>query len=205
MAKSMLVRRAGAIMLGAMLLAAAPVAAQMYSDGFQFLEAVRKKDGDKANDMLDEPGTTIVNARDISTGETGLHITAARRDLTWLQFLLGKGANPNIADKGGVTPLMVACQRGFIEGVQALTKAGARVDVANNAGETPLITAVHNRDVPMMRALLTAGANPDRNDNSGRSARDYAQLAGSTLLLDEIERSAKTTASGDKPKYGPSF
>jgi hypothetical protein len=203
--KSWLVRKTGAILLGAMLLAAMPAAAQMYSDGYKFLEAVRKKDGDKVIDMLDEPGTTIVNARDISSGETGLHITAKRRDMTWLQFLIDKGANPNVADKTGVTPLMVASQRGFIEGVLALSKAGARVDVANDAGETPLIAAVHNRDVPMMRALLIAGANPDRNDNSGRSARDYAELTGSSVLVDEIKRSAKTSGGGDKPKYGPSL
>jgi ankyrin repeat protein len=198
-------RQAIWLLLGAALLATTPAGAQMYSEGYQFLEAVRKRDGDKVNELLDKPGTTIVNARDISTGETGLHIAAARRDLTWLQFLINKGANPNIADKDGVTPLIVASQRGFIEGVQALAKAGARIDVANNAGETPLISAVHNRDIPMMRALLLAGANPDKADNSGRTARDHAKAAvGGSTLLDEIERSAKKTAGGDKPKYGPS-
>src|SRR5690606_26565543 len=154
----------------------APAAAQMYSDGFKFLKAVKDKDGDTAIKMLDQPGSTIVNARDITSGETGLHIAVARRDATWLSFLLGKGANPNIADKKGVTPLMLATQLGFVEGVDALASRGARIDVANDAGETPLISAVHRRDINMMRILLKAGANPDRTDNSGRSARDYAQL-----------------------------
>lgn len=199
-----LTRKAGALALVVTLLAAVPAAAQMYSDGFKFLKAVKDKDGTVVTELLEAPGSTVVNARDLSTGETGLHIATARRDVTWVQFLLQKGANPNIADKGGVTPLMLACQLGFIEGVEALAKRGARVDVANNAGETPLISAVHRRDVPMVRVLLKAGADPDRTDNSGRSARDYAELAGSgSALLDEIERNA-TGGGGDKPVYGPS-
>ena len=198
-------RTAGAILLGAALVVSAPAAAQMYSDGYKFLKAVKDKDGAVVNELLDSPGSTLVNARDISSGETGLHIATARRDVTWIQFLLGKGGNPNIADKRGVTPLMLAAQLGFVEGVQALAKGGGRVDVANDAGETPLISAIHRRDIALMRVLLKAGANPDRTDNSGRSARDYAALDGAnSLLTGEIERNAKGGAS-DKPSYGPSL
>ena len=122
-------------------------------------------------------------------------------------FLANKGANPNLADNRGVTPLMVASQLGFFEGVQALITAGARVDEPNQAGETPLITAVHRRDTQMMRVLLTAGANPDRADNSGRSARDYATLEGPrSRTLEEIDRSARDGAGNDDGEvYGPSF
>lgn len=198
-------RKLAAVVLGALLLVGTPAAAQMYSDGFKFLKAVKDKDGDAAIKLLDEPGSTVVNARDISTGETGLHIAVARRDATWLSFLLGKGANPNLADKRGVTPLMLATQLGFADGVQALANGGARVDVANVAGETPLISAVHRRDIAMMRILLKAGADPDRTDNSGRSARDYAKLDGSSsVLLGEIDRNAKQN-TGAQPTYGPSI
>jgi len=196
-------RKLAAVLLGAMIFVSVPASAQMYSDGYKFLKAVKDKDGDTAIKMLDQPGSTIVNARDITSGETGLHIAVARRDATWLSFLLGKGANPNIADKKGVTPLMLATQLGFVEGVDALASRGARIDVANDAGETPLISAVHRRDINMMRILLKAGANPDRTDNSGRSARDYAQLDGAgSVLLGEIERNAKASGAS-QPVYGP--
>jgi len=196
-------RKLATVLLGAMIFVSVPAGAQMYSDGYTFLKAVKDKDGDTAMKMLDQPGSTIVNARDITSGETGLHIAVSRRDATWLTFLLGKGANPNISDKRGVSPLMLATQLGFSEGVQALAARGARIDVTNDAGETPLISAVHRRDIAMMRILLQAGANPDRNDNSGRSARDYAQLDGSSsALLGEIERNAKANA-GNQPVYGP--
>ena len=203
-------RVAASMTLAALVALGAPVAAQNYSDGYKFLEAVDEKDIAEVEKLLGKPGSTLINSRDITNGRTGLHIAAARRDIVWLVFLANKGANPNIADNRGVTPLMLASQLGFFEGVDALIKAGARVDEPNEAGETPLITAVHRRDTQMMRVLLQAGANPDRSDNSGRSAREYAQLEGSnSRTLAEIDRSARSDGKSDSKSsgevYGPSF
>jgi len=191
----------------ASLIWSAPAAAQ-FSESYKFLEAVKKKEADKVTDTLSEPGTTIINTRDLTSGETALHIVTNRRDLTWMAFLIGRGANVNARDVRGVTPLVAAVNLGFIEGVELLVEKGAKLEDSNNAGETPLITAVHNRSVALMRILLKAGANPDRADNSGRSARDYAALEGkNSPLLREIENNAKTKGQGQqaRPSYGPSL
>ncbi len=189
------------------LLTASPAQAQ-FSAGFKFLEAVRKKDGAKVEETLNEPGTTIVNTKDSSNGETALHIVTGRRDLTWMQYLIAKGANVNARDGHGQTPLQLASNLGFIDGLDLLVQARARVDDPNDAGETPLISAVHRHDIGMMRILLKAGADPDRKDNSGRSARDYATLDGrSGPLISEIEADAKPKGqrAGSGAVYGPSF
>lgn len=195
------------IAAAAMLGVAVPAAAQ-FSQGYKFLEAIRKKDGNTVQEMLDVPGTTIVNARDVTSGETALHIVVARRDLTWIDFLAAKGANVNARNGRGVTPLQLAVGMGFVEGVELLLAKGARTDEANAAGETPLISAVHRRDTGLMRLLLKAGASPDRADNSGRSARDYAALDGKgSALLTEIETNAKPKGAAGQPRgsYGPTF
>nr|WP_255504759.1 ankyrin repeat domain-containing protein [Novosphingobium sp. EMRT-2] len=185
---------------------AAPAQAQ-FSESYKFLEAVKKKDGEKVQNALNEPGTQIVNTRDVTSGESALHIVTARRDLTWMQFLVAKGANVNIRDVKGTTPLVMAVDLGFAEGVDFLIKSGARVDEPNNTGETPLINAVHRRDMAIIRMLLKAGANPERPDNSGRSARDYAALDGkNSAVLEEIDNAMKAAkAAPQKPTYGPSF
>ncbi len=202
-----LVIRALACLLAAAVLAPMPAAAQ-FSRSYKFLEAVRKKKGDEVQDALNEPGSQIVNTRDITSGETALLIVTGRRDLTWMTFLIAQGANVNLADARGTTPLQLAVSLGFPEGVELLVGKGARIDEPNASGETPLISAVHRRDIGMMRLLLKAGADADRADNSGRSARDYALLAGRTsALVSEIENNAKPRGAhpAGHRSYGPTL
>ena len=184
-------------------MASPPLQAQSQRDGYKFLEAVKKREGDEVTRFLDEPGSVLVNSRDITSGETALHIVTQRRDPVWLRFLLAKGANPNIADRKGTTPLQLAAQLGFVEGVEILAERGAAVDVPNSTGETPLIAAVHRRDGPLVRLLIAEGADADRADNSGRTARDYARLMGARSdLLQEIER-AEADRGEQTETYGP--
>ncbi|WP_051699242.1 ankyrin repeat domain-containing protein [Erythrobacter longus] len=184
-----------------------PALAQGQSDGYKFLKAVKDRDGDVATEMLSEPGTQIVNARDITTGENGLHIVTQRRDTLWIRFLIGKGCNPNVRDNKGVTPLQIAVRLNYVEGVEELIKGGAQVDIADSQGETPLMTAVHQRNVALVRQLLEDGADPDVNDNTGRSARDHMErLTANTLLAREFEEADKNREGKAKSKeYGPSF
>jgi ankyrin repeat protein len=199
-------RNAFLAMVMAVGLVAPPVAAQMFSSGFEFLKAVKDREGTEVNSILESTNGSVINARDRRTGESAMHIVAARRDVLWIRFLAEKGANPNFADRNGVTPLQIASNLGHVEGVEALLKAGANVDDASSTGETPLVAAVLRRDIAMTRLLLSKGANPDRADNSGRSARDYAKADSNSRLLDEITRSEEDRKD-KKPtdSYGPSF
>lgn len=206
MVRGMVRRSIVAVGLAAFVAFGVPAAAQNYSDGYRFLQAVKDRKNSEVDELLAKPGSqTLLNSRDLTTNRTALHIVVERRDVAWINFLVRRGADPNIADREGVTPLMRACQIGFVEGVQALIAGRARVDDANDAGETPLILAVHRRDTAMMRALLKAGASPDRTDNSGRSARDYAKEDGAnSLTLAEIERSQTADRGSTAGRvYGP--
>jgi len=196
-----------AVLFAGMLFSAGPAQAQ-FSDGYKFLEAVKKKEGQKVEDAINEPGSTVINSRDVSSGQGALHIVTARRDITWLRYLVGKGANVNIRDFDGITPLQLATNLGWLDGAEYLVSKNAKLDEPNDTGETPLIGAVHRKDIPMMRILLKGGADPDRADNSGRSARDYAMLDGeNSQLVSTIEQHAKPRDEVEKAKgiYGPVF
>jgi ankyrin repeat protein len=188
----------------ATLLAATPAAAQRYSDGFKFLQAVEKGDIDTVKDLFNK-NSTVIDARDLSDGHTALHTATKRRDSVWLRYLLTLGANPNLPDKQGVTPLMLASQLGYVDGIAILASKGAKVDAPNDAGETPLMLAVHRKDMPMLRILLAGGADPGRSDNSGRSARDYAKLEGLGQALEEFAKNDKSRTKKPGQTYGPSF
>ncbi|CAN1535127.1 Arp FOG, Ankyrin repeat [Sphingomonadaceae bacterium] len=175
----------------------APAAYAQFSDSYNFLKAVKDRKGEEAEKFLSEPGSVIINTRDGSTGETALHIVIQRRDSTWLGYLLQKGANPNLADKKGTTPLMLATQLGYVDGIDWLVRKKAVVDQTNRSGETALILAVQLRNSEAVRALLKAGANPDKTDSrAGYSARDYAKQDGrASAIAAIIESNGKADAA----------
>ena len=176
------------------------VASAQFSDGYNFLKAVRDRDGAKATEMLNKPGSVIVDTKDVSTGESGLHIVTKRRDTTWLSFLLAKGAKPDIKDSEGNTPLIIATQMGYAEGADLLLKRRATVDATNSRGETPLIVATQQRDVAMVRILLTAGANPRKTDRAaGMSAIDYATRDSRATVILKLLQEAKPTKAAAGP------
>lgn len=175
-------------------------------DGHKFMEAVRDGDIDEVENFLTDPASSnLVNTKDVTSFETPLHVVAEKRDTPWIRYLINRGANPNVADKNGVTPLMLSARLGHIEGVTALLAGGARVDPVTSTGETPLIFAVHKRDIPLVRVLLANGANPDRTDNSGRSAREYVGQIGDRRLTEEFASADKARKDAASQQYGPSM
>lgn len=158
----------------ALTLLVAPAAAQLASNnGQDFLDAVSKRDGDKAIQLIaDHP--TIIDTKN-GDGDTSLIISIRKADSDWTGFLLNKGADPNLAGSHGDTPLITAARTGFDDAAGWLIGLGANIDATNKAGETALIIAVQQRDSRLARILLEHGANPDRTDAvAGYSARDYA-------------------------------
>ncbi len=184
-------------------LAPAPASAQ-FRGAYGFLQAVESRDGNKATDALkDDP--SFVNTRNPDTGETALIIVAKRRDPTWLRFLIGKDADPSIADRQGVTALMHCALLNFTEGAEALLDAKAPVDQTNRRGETALILAVQAKNAAMVRLLVRHGANPDKTDHiAGMSARDYAKRddrTGQYLAL--LDAKADATPRDPGAVFGP--
>lgn len=189
-----------ALVLGA---STKPLMAQMASgsDSEAFLEAARKADGAKAMELIESRGSTVLNYRGYG-GDAALHIIARRRDGEWLAFMISKGADPNIGDAKGDTPLILVSRIGYMEGARTLLAMGAKVDTANKLGETPLIIAVQQRQPQTVRLLLEAGANPDKADHAaGYSARDYAKRdtrSGELLRLIESIKSKQKAEPGPK-------
>jgi ankyrin repeat protein len=183
---------------------AVPALAQ-FSDSYNFLKAVRDRDGAKVTEFLNGQASTIVNTRDYTSGESALHIVVKRRDDLWIRFLLAKGANPDIRDSAGNTPLIAAAQLGFPEGTAALIEGKANVNTTNSSGETALIVAVQRRDLVNVRLLLSAGANPKIADHiAGMTARDYAERdARASTILKLIDDAGKAKPAAKAQVSGP--
>lgn len=101
------------------------------------------------------------------------------------QLLLDHGANVNIRNSHGQTPLHNAFQNAFqyerppnIECIQILIASGADINASDNAGRTPLMHAL-DMGVDMaedasegINALLDAGADIFITNSEGRGAYD---------------------------------
>jgi len=179
-----------------------PAVAQ-FSESYNFLKAVRDRDGGKATEIVSKPGSVTINTRDDKSGESALHIVTKGRDFGWMNFLLARGAKPDQRDNSGNTALLFATQLGFVEGAQLLIKNRASVDLPNSAGETPLIRAVQLRNSAMVQLLMASGANPKKADTiAGLSARDYAerdQRAAAILkILSETKPGTPAKSFGPK-------
>jgi len=93
----------------------------------------------------------------------GLVETGTPREI---QTAIDKGANVNVPDKAGVTPLMWASE--FNENPEVITtllKAGADINAKDNDGVTPLMHAAgHNPNPEVLTLLLKGGADSEARE-----------------------------------------
>jgi uncharacterized protein len=198
-----MVRSVRALAIAAAILSVPAMAQISGSDGEAFVMALKEGEATKALELVEKPGSTVVNYRG-GDGNAGLHIAMRARNANWVGFLLSRGADPNLGDANGDTPLMLAARRGFVEGAARMLMKRAEVDKPNKLGETALIVAVQQRQSAIVRMVLEAGANPDKADHaSGYSARDYARRDNRSPELLKLIESAKvkkaTTAGPTRP------
>lgn len=183
--------------------AIAPAAAQQQSEGYKFLQAIEKEDGNVVTTMIETPGSTIINTKQVTGGKGALHLLVSHSNALFFQYLLQKGADPNIRDGSGNTPLILAAQAGREDLVQLLLTYKANINLGNSSGQTPLIVAVNNRNQAIARLLIDKGADPDQTDNlAGLSARDYANRDSRnpalTALFTDLPKKPRRQVAGPK-------
>lgn len=76
-------------------------------------------------------------------------------------ILVAHGAQIDVADEKGYTPLQMAARAGNVPMVSYLLAQGADVNHANNKGRTPLYQAVVGNNLQAAKLLLKHGADPN--------------------------------------------
>src|ERR1700737_3948685 len=84
-----------------------------------------------------------------------------------LKGLLAKGADVNVKDSHGVTPLMCSAIIGSAETMQLLIDAGADVNARNSFGATALLWSAG--DIRKVRLLVDKGADVNLASKKGRT------------------------------------
>lgn len=111
------------------------------------------------------------------TALTALMFTARAGSPRAVSALLQAGANPNMRDPRGVTPLMLCCQptasapvERRLDVAKQLLAAGAKVDARDIAGQSALMNACSRVQAPLVQLLLDAKADVSLRHGKGSTA-----------------------------------
>ena len=173
-------------------------------------KAIRAGDANILADVLTKYGLHV-NSVLLSGGHTMLHEAAATRSLEVVEFLITNGAQVNVADNYGHTPLDVATVFGTAEVAARLEQAGAthgeglRIKAAPTAtgdnppatGDNPLqpqevnnfggdlfLYAARTGDIEDVKRRLDHDADIEAKDRNGYTALMYAVSEGHTEIVE---------------------
>ena len=144
------------------------------------------KDNNKAK--LDEVLESIssIDLKD-KDGWTLLRYASNVGNINFVNYLLSKGANPNIQDNNGWTPLHEAVYYNKAI-VEALLQAGANPNIQNRDGWTSLHCACETGNGEIIKDLLNNNADTQIKNKNGKTPKDVAQFAFVKALIEEYEQ-----------------
>ncbi len=131
-------------------------------------------------------------------GVTPFFLATIVADLEVMKFLLAAGADPQIADNSGTTPLMMAAGRGRVENETRVTEAAAleatrlvldlKLDpnAQNRSGDTALHSAALAGLDTVVRLLVERGANVNAKTKAGKTPLALAE--GTVVAMQLVVR-----------------
>lgn len=135
-------------------------------------------------------------------GRCPLHVVKQSIDMALItEKLIDAGANIDITEKHGLTPLMFMCQRGSLEGTATLLALGADVHcVAWSNGFSALEFAVKSGRTEIVELCLAKGANPNAPTLDGdTSLHIAAALPNADIILRLLQGGANPNVQN---RYG---
>src|SRR5690606_19450050 len=113
------------------------------------------------------------------TGTTALETASGMGHERLVKLLLERGADPNILNSKGMSPLQMAAYSGHLNVAATLLQAGADVNARDQErGYTALMAASSRGHLPVTLLLLEAGADINARTTAGWTAEQLAVDAG---------------------------
>jgi ankyrin repeat/SAM/basic leucine zipper domain-containing protein 1 len=126
--------------------------------------------------------------------------------LKCVQLLLDFGADVNMKQRNGVTPLMIACKEGSEKIVEELIKRNADINAQDFMGWTPLMWSVHHIKHGKMETillLLNAGADVTVRCGRGQTAHTHALSLGYYHIAAQIPTDDTDVSPSFKTNHAP--
>jgi ankyrin repeat protein len=119
---------------------------------------------------MDEAAEQGVQEERVLGPEKGAYAASANQASVAVELLLARGADVNLPDQMGRTPLHRVVEFDMPSMAQRLLRYKPKVDQADNRGRTPLMSAAADGNLRLVRLLLAHKANVDARDKEGRTA-----------------------------------
>ncbi|WP_353286446.1 ankyrin repeat domain-containing protein [Wolbachia endosymbiont (group A) of Crataerina pallida] len=116
-----------------------------------------------------------------------LLIAAEKGDLEKVRESIRRGANVNIQDRQGWTPLFWAIQKNNFNIIELLLDNSADIKVKDNEGWTPLHWAVSLGSLDIVEHLVERGADVNASTADGRTPLDIARDKGYNNIVNYLE------------------
>jgi ankyrin repeat protein len=164
-----------------------PAAAAAVTMSAPLADAAQRQDRQAVQALLAKKADVNATQPD---GATALHWAVYGQDVETTALLIRAGANVNVKNNYGVSPLAVAAKHGNANLIGQLMKAGADPnDPVNfvNAGETPLMQSARAGSVEAVNLLLLAGAKVNAREGwNGQSALHWAAAEGESAAIEAL-------------------
>ncbi|MCI0763844.1 ankyrin repeat domain-containing protein [Bacillus sp. TL12] len=124
--------------------------------------------------------------KEIKSMEKQLLTAVEQRETATVLSLIQQGANINVTDSQGRTPVMVATYVNDIKTARALIKAGADVNIQDKMKNTPFLYAGAEGYLEILKLTIDVGANPTLTNRYGGTALIPAAEHGYIDVIKEL-------------------
>jgi hypothetical protein len=137
--------------------------------------------------------------------ESDVANAAGAGDYYMVKYLTESGANLNVRDEEGYTPLVWAAQHGNTRVADYLIAHGANLNPLDKGGYTPLMWACQEGHFSTVALLLEKGANPWVRNWRGQTAMDLAAMYGRDDRIREVLAKYGNRQAAQPPGVGMAF
>ncbi|KAJ8009420.1 hypothetical protein DPEC_G00088690 [Dallia pectoralis] len=152
---------------------------------YRLLQYVHKGDRSQIEKMVEMGVEDLINLTEPREGTGVLHLAAVANNADMVSFLLAQGAQPNVQDKRGRSPVMLAAELGHDDSLALLAKNSADMNLLDAEGKGVLFYCIFPTKRHMRCLQVALESKADVNNVS---------LAGTPVFLLACQHAAECLA-----------